>query len=59
MKNRLIDRKTTKQVLIDAGMHKLLKIKATEAGTTIRAILEEFLMEVLEVKTPSQSSNDQ
>lgn len=49
--NRKIDEKTTKQVVIDAGLHKLLKIKATEAGQSIREFLEGHLADILEVKS--------
>lgn len=50
MKSQQSDKKTTKQVRIDAGLHKLLKIKAAEASTTVKALLEECLAELLEVK---------
>lgn len=51
MQNRQIDNKTTKQVRIDAGMHRLLKLKATESGMTIKQFLEEYLADALEVKS--------
>lgn len=50
MQNRQIDKKSTKQIRIDAGLHKLLKLRATEAETSIKELLEEFLAERLEVK---------
>lgn len=49
MSNRLIDQKKTKQVLIDAELHRLLKIKAAEEKTTIRALIEGLLAELLGV----------
>lgn len=51
MNNRKIDEKTVKQVVIDAGLHKLLKIRATEAGQSIKELLEGYLAEILEVKS--------
>jgi len=48
--NRGIDEKNTKQVILDSGVHKLVKIKATEAGETIRAFLEGILADILCVK---------
>lgn len=50
MKNLQIDKKTTKQIRIDIGVHQLLKIKAAEAGTSIKDLLEGYLAELLEVK---------
>lgn len=50
MENRQIDTKITKQVRVDSGWHKLLKIRATEDGKTIKEVLEELLSEYLEVK---------
>ena len=50
MKKLQIDGKSTKQVRIDAGMHQLLKVKAAEASTTIKELLEQYLVELLEVQ---------
>jgi len=50
MQKRQSDKKASKQVRIDAGLHKLLKIKATEETTTIKRLLEGYLAELLEVK---------
>jgi len=50
MKNRLIDHKTTKQVVIDIGYHKLLKSKAAEQGMTLKEALEEILSMALGAK---------
>jgi len=40
----------TKQIRIDAGLVRLLKIKAAERGTTIKELVEGCLAEFLEVK---------
>ena len=50
MTNRKIDKKTTMQVVIDKGLHRLLKIEAINAGMTIREFLEGHLADILEVK---------
>lgn len=47
MTNRQIDKKTTKQIRIDAGLHQRLKIKAAEAGETIKTFLEGILADIL------------
>lgn len=44
------DKSLTKQVRIDAGLHRLLKIKASSAGMTIKTLLEGYLADLLEVK---------
>lgn len=49
--SRQIDNKQTKQVRIDAGLHQLLKVKAAESSMTIKELLEEYLAELLEVKS--------
>jgi len=48
-KNLQIDKKSTKQVRIDAGLHQLLKIYAAKAGRSIKSLLEECLAELLAV----------
>lgn len=50
MQNRLIDKKRVKQVLIDSELHRLLKIKAAQDKTTIKALLEGVLSEILSVE---------
>lgn len=40
----------TKQIVIDSGLHQLLKIKATKADTTIKELVEGCLAELLEVR---------
>lgn len=47
--NRQIDKKLTKQIRIDAGVHQLLKIKAARAGMTIKTLLEGYLADLLAV----------
>ncbi|KKU88422.1 MAG: hypothetical protein UY16_C0007G0003 [Candidatus Gottesmanbacteria bacterium GW2011_GWA2_47_9] len=49
MKSQQSDKKTTKQVRIDTGLHKLLKVKAARSSTSIKALLEECLGDLLAV----------
>lgn len=49
--NQQIDRKSTKQIRIDAGLHQLLKVKAARAGTSIKTLLEGYLAELLAVES--------
>lgn len=49
MQNRQIDKKTTKQVRIDAGLHQLLKVKSAKSGMTLKALVEDYLSELLAV----------
>lgn len=51
MRSRQIDRKTTKQVRIDAGLHQLLKIKAAKSEMSIKTLLEEYIAEGLKDET--------
>lgn len=48
--NRQVDKKLTKQVRIDSGLHYILKIKAAKENTTIRTLIEGCLAELLGVK---------
>jgi hypothetical protein len=48
--SRQSDKKTTKQVRIDAGWHKLVKVEAAKAGRTIREVLEEALSQYLVIE---------
>lgn len=48
--SRQIDKKPTKQVRIDSGLHKLVKIEAAKAGETIRSLVEGALAELLGAK---------
>ena len=50
MENRKIEGKTTMQVVIDSGLHQLLKVKAAESSMTIKTLVEGCLAELLEVK---------
>lgn len=43
-KNRI---KTTKQIVIDAGLHELLKIKAAKSRMSIKTLLEGYLADLL------------
>lgn len=47
---RQSDKKATKQVRVDSGLHKLLKMRAAQSEKTIREILESYLAELLEVE---------
>lgn len=48
MKNRKIDNKLTKQIVIEIGLHRLVKMKAVKAGRSIRELVEECLVEYLD-----------
>jgi len=50
MSNRQIHTKATKQVRIDRGVHRYLKIEAAKRGVTIRDLIEGCLAELLEIK---------
>ncbi len=50
MKSRQVDKKKTKQVRIDAGLHKQVKIKAATENTNIKTLIEGCLAELLEIK---------
>lgn len=43
------DKKTTKQIRIDSGLHRLLKMKAAEQGVTSKSLLEDYLADILAV----------
>lgn len=49
MKSREIDNKSTKQIRIDAGLHKLLKMYAAKSGRTIKSLIEDYLAELLAI----------
>lgn len=51
MENRQIDRKTTKQIRIDSGLHQLLKIKAAKSGMSIKTLLEGCVADLLVEET--------
>ncbi len=48
--SRKIDKKLTKQVRIDTGLHQLLKIKAAKRSMSIKELLEGYLAELLAVE---------
>ena len=56
--SRQVDYKTTKQVKIDAGLHKLVKTEASRQGKSIKALVEEVLVELLGVDYQSESRNE-
>lgn len=45
MKNRKIDQKLTKQIVVDVGWHTWLKKRAAEEGTAIKTLVEGYLAE--------------
>ena len=45
--NRQIDKKKTKQVLIDVHWHKYARVAAAEQGRTVKSLVEEGLELVL------------
>lgn len=49
MKNRQIDKKITKQIRIDIGLHQLLKIRAARSGIAIKTLLEDYLSDILAI----------
>lgn len=51
MTNLQSDKNSTKQIRIDAGLHKLLKIKSAGAGVSIKTLLEGYIAEGLKEET--------
>ena len=49
MTKRQVDKNKTKQVRIDAGIHKLAKIEAAKSGESLRSFVEGCLAEPLGV----------
>lgn len=49
--SKQINKNPTTLIRIDAGLHRLLKIKAAGEGVTIRTLVEGALAELLSVKT--------
>ena len=47
--SRQSDKKVTKQVRIDSGLHQLLKIEAAKSNRSIKELLEESLAEYLAI----------
>lgn len=48
--SKFVDKKLTKQIRIDSGLHQLLKVKAAKSGMSIKTLLEGFLAELLAVE---------
>jgi predicted HicB family RNase H-like nuclease len=55
MTNRQIDKKVTKQVRIDMGLHQLLKIQAAKDGMSIRTLLEGYVADILNEKKENKN----
>ncbi len=53
MNSNKIDKNSTKQIRIDAGLHRLLKLKATDAGISIKTLLEGYLADLLAIENDS------
>lgn len=51
------DKKATKQIRIDSGLHCLLKMKAAKQGVTVKSLLEDYLADILAVD--GGDNNDQ
>ena len=58
--NKQVNKKLTKLVRIDAGWHKILKLKATAGGESIKELLERIFADVItpeDLKDGSKKSN--
>jgi predicted HicB family RNase H-like nuclease len=55
MKNPQIDNNLTKQIRIDAELHRLLKLKAADAGISIKALVEGYLADLLGVENHEEN----
>lgn len=55
--NSQSDKKASKQIRIDSGLHRLLKMKAAKQGVTIKSLLEDYLADILAVD--GGDNNDQ
>lgn len=55
MKKLQSDKNITKQIRIDAGLHKLLKIKASTLSISIKTLLEGYIAEGLKEETSISS----
>lgn len=49
--SRQVDKNSTKQVRIDAGLHQLLKIKAAKSEMSIKTLIEGYIADILEDET--------
>jgi len=50
------DKNLTKQVRIDAGLHRLLKIKSSDLSISIKTLLEGYIAEGLKEETTQNST---
>ncbi len=57
--NESVDKKSTMQVRIDAGLHHLLKQKAAAEKTTIKVLIEGALAELLKVNAEILRGNNE
>lgn len=53
--SRKIDKNLSKQVRIDTGLHRLLKIKSAKAGVSIKTLLEGYIADGLKEETSQNS----
>lgn len=53
MDNRKIDRKNTKQIVIETELHQRLKLMATKRSMTIKTLVEGVLAEFLAIEERS------
>ncbi len=51
MKKLQSDKNLTKQIRIEAWWHKLLKLKATESGISVKTLLEGHLADIYKNET--------
>ncbi len=51
MKKLQNDKNNTKQIRIDAGLHRLLKIKASKHSMSIKTLIEGYVAEILKEET--------
>ncbi len=56
MKSKQSDKNLTKQIRIDAGLHKILKVESSKAGASIKTLLEGFIAEGLKEITTGKST---
>lgn len=55
MKKLQSDKNLTKQIRIDAGLHKLLKVKSSQLSISIKTLLEGYIAEGLKEDTAKTS----
>jgi len=49
MKKLQVDKNLTKQIRIDTGLHRLLKIKSSELSISIKTLLKGYIADLLAV----------